>query len=131
MKELRGGKSYQKLGYIDYNLSDYFNKAECINRVLKEYDCKTRLANSYLKIKLIVNENSLKIPKSSGLSPTIQQKCEKTSLFTFPFNSNTENSRSMKIICNTNEHSPFTPSHSRNSSKGSGASLSEKVGHQR
>ena len=69
-KELRGGKSYQKLGYIDYNLSDFIlknyqqengnkNQAEyCVNRVLKEYESQTkkknqqRLDNSYLKIKL-------------------------------------------------------------------------------
>lgn len=62
-KELRGGKSYQKLGYVDYNLSDYIfkyqqelyacllnssslnpqfiktNSAEYgVNRILKEYE---------------------------------------------------------------------------------------------
>ena len=64
-KELRGGKSYQKLGYVDFNLADfifkyqqelYFNQIlcnngtsmqmngtsgsgeYCVNRILKEYD---------------------------------------------------------------------------------------------
>ena len=63
-KELRGGKSYQKLGYVDYNLSDFIHKYQqenatvtlnqtylacaspntnsdlefCVNRILKEYE---------------------------------------------------------------------------------------------
>jgi len=58
-KELRGGKSYQKLGYVDFNLADFifkyqqelyfnqiyscnanssFNGDYCVNRILKEYD---------------------------------------------------------------------------------------------
>ena len=57
-KELRGGKSYQKLGYVDYNLADFIFKYQqelyyfqmlcssanaassgeyCVNRILKEY----------------------------------------------------------------------------------------------
>ena len=69
-KELRGGKSYQKLGYVDYNLSDYILKYQqqndqefCVNRILKEYDTNSkknqqRLDNSYLKIKIrILDQN--------------------------------------------------------------------------
>jgi hypothetical protein len=64
-KELRGGKSYQKLGYVDFNLADFIFKYQqelylnqilcnngtslqmngtsgggeyCVNRILKEYD---------------------------------------------------------------------------------------------
>lgn len=69
-KELRGGKSYQKLGYVDYNLSEYILKYQqhyesefCANRILKEYDTNSkknqqRLDNSVLKIKIrIMTEN--------------------------------------------------------------------------
>ncbi|CAF0940943.1 unnamed protein product [Brachionus calyciflorus] len=69
-KELRGGKSYQKLGYVDYNLSDFILKYQqceqstsefCVNRILKEYDNTSkknqqRLDNSYLKIKIKIIE---------------------------------------------------------------------------
>lgn len=85
-KELRGGKSYQKLGYVDYNLADYILKYQqeyqqleehhhhhqqqpefCVNRILKEYDASTssnasskkthqRLDNSYLKVNIKVTE---------------------------------------------------------------------------
>jgi hypothetical protein len=88
-KELRGGKSYQKLGYIDYNLSDFIlqkyqnqnndsnsnlnmdnsnssnnNIEYCVNRVLKEYDSQMkknqqRLDNSYLKIKIKIIDPSI------------------------------------------------------------------------
>ncbi|RNA25095.1 hypothetical protein BpHYR1_044089 [Brachionus plicatilis] len=70
-KELRGGKSYQKLGYVDYNLSEYilnyqqhYEHEFCANRILKEYDTNSkknqqRLDNSVLKIKIrIVTQNA-------------------------------------------------------------------------
>ena len=64
-KELRGGKSYQKLGYVDYNLADFIFKYQqdllllggssqssplasppppgdfCVSRILKEYETST------------------------------------------------------------------------------------------
>lgn len=78
-KELRGGKSYQKLGYVDYNLSEYIHKYQqhfesefCANRILKEYDTNSkknqqRLDNSVLKIKIcIVTENGDILGSNSG-----------------------------------------------------------------
>jgi len=94
-KELRGGKSYQKLGYVDYNLTDYIFKYQqqqldppliqsttnefCINRILKEYDVSNssnissskknhqRLDNSYLKINIkIIDSNSNQLTKKSN-----------------------------------------------------------------
>ncbi len=96
-KELRGGKSYQKLGYVDYNLTDYIFKYQqhqldppmiqsttnefCINRILKEYDASNssnissskknhqRLDNSYLKINIkIVDSNSNQSSKKSSIN---------------------------------------------------------------
>ena len=82
-KELRGGKSYQKIGYVDYNLVDFISKYHetlngpnpenefCVNRILKEYDSASsssssaskknqqRLDNSYLKIKIKIFETNL------------------------------------------------------------------------
>lgn len=80
-KELRGGKSYQKLGYVDLNLADYVLRQQqqqmqmdaagstaaysefCVNRILKEYATKAsggaqRLDNSFLKIKIRVAQDS-------------------------------------------------------------------------
>lgn len=82
-KELRGGKSYQKLGYVDLNLADYILRQQqqqqqqiaemssggggvsefCVNRILKEYATKAssgaqRLDNSYLKIKIRVAQDA-------------------------------------------------------------------------
>ena len=100
-KELRGGKSYQKLGYVDYNLSEYIHKYQqhfesefCANRILKEYDTSSkknqqRLDNSVLKIKICVvsgdnsgsssgqltlsNNNLKDISTSSSESPSLRQ----------------------------------------------------------
>lgn len=76
-KEQRGGKTYHKLGYVDYNLTDYIMKYEqdaqfnefCVNRILKEYETVNsassatkknhqRLDNSYLKINIKIIESS-------------------------------------------------------------------------
>ncbi len=149
---MRGGKSYQKLGYIDYNLSDYINKNETINRVLKEYDSKNRLDNSYLKIKLNINEiNVNTVKKPSGLSSQMNQQYEKyekhspspTSEAASPqsdnskqqskhgFYSPTKTKAKMENLqSNPSVERSFTPTHSRNSSKGSALSFIER-GHQR
>jgi hypothetical protein len=74
-KELRGGKSYQKIGYVDFNLTDFLTKYNdnntttnenefCVNRILKEYDLtekknQQRLDNSYLKIKIKILDSNL------------------------------------------------------------------------
>lgn len=72
-KELRGGKSYQKLGYVDLNIADFIMRIPqhqlaadvsefCVNRLLKEYATKAsagqRLDNSYLKIKIRVAQDA-------------------------------------------------------------------------
>jgi hypothetical protein len=137
-KEIRGGKSFQKLGYIDYNLSDYLNKSETINRVLKEYDSKNRLDNSFLKVKIKVNEQELLLHQQSSPIKELIIDNNKT-------NSSSSSSSLLTIINNhkkdedcldsnlllsiTNEHNQFI-SHTRNSSKSSALSFNEK-GHQR
>jgi hypothetical protein len=92
-KELRGGKSYQKLGYVDYNLADYIFKYQqdqqqqastgastelCVNRILKEYESGTssitkknqqRLDNSYLKIKIKIIDPSVQQPMMPSPPP--------------------------------------------------------------
>lgn len=79
-KELRGGKSYQKLGYVDYNLADYILKYQqqneqsneyCVNRILKEYDTTSkknqqRLDNSYLKIKIRIHDQVTSAPSNAS-----------------------------------------------------------------
>lgn len=101
-KELRGGKSYQKIGYVDYNLTDFISKYHetmnapnpenefCVNRILKEYDTTSgssstaskknqqRLDNSYLKIKIkIVDSNlppsQLNVPIGQPMSANVGQ----------------------------------------------------------
>lgn len=101
-KELRGGKSYQKLGYVDYNLSDFILKYQqdstaamsstdtsnieyCVNRILKEYDTQQakknqqRLDNSFLKIKIRINESSvvIKPPPATPVNSSIGLKMNK------------------------------------------------------
>lgn len=93
-KELRGGKSYQKIGYVDYNLTDFISKYQestnttdnefCVNRILKEYETtgvatsssskknQQRLDNSYLKIKIKVLDSNLPPSQININSPTSQ-----------------------------------------------------------
>ena len=113
-KELRGGKSYQKLGYVDYNLTYYIFKYQqqhldpsliqsttttnefCINRILKEYDASSssnissskknhqRLDNSYLKI-------NIKIVDSINTNLNSNQSSKKPSI------NNTNNTNKLLI----------------------------------
>ena len=144
MKEIRGGKSFQKLGYIDYNLSDYLNKSETINRVLKEYDSKNRLDNSFLKVKIKVNEQ-----EPSPQQPLIYKQMSSSSsspIKELIIDNKTSSSSSSSLInhkkdviddidCSlppTNEyHHHQQISHSRNSSKSSALSFNNEKGHQR
>jgi hypothetical protein len=95
-KELRGGKSYKKLGYVDYNLADFIFKYQqelyfsnntgggggdfSVNRILKEYLKGTsgkskknqqRSDNSYLKINIKVIDTLLLTMSVANLPPTV------------------------------------------------------------
>lgn len=67
-KELKGGRSFQKLGYADINLSE-FAGAGILSRkfILNGYDCKNRQDNSTLKITiemtLVSGDPVFKVPK--------------------------------------------------------------------
>lgn len=50
-QELKGGKSFQKLGFVDINLSEFAGAGFTSERYLLEgYDSKRRLDNSVLKV---------------------------------------------------------------------------------
>jgi hypothetical protein len=118
-------------------LSDYLNKSETINRVLKEYDSKNRLDNSFLKVKIKVNEQELLHRQSSPIKELIvdnnktNSSSSSSSLLTIINNHKKEEDclDSNLLLTTTNEHNQFI-SHSRNSSKSSALSFNEK-GHQR
>lgn len=55
-KELKGGKSYQKLGFADINLSEFAGSGLQQRRYLLEgYETKHRLDNSTLKLTMVVS----------------------------------------------------------------------------
>ena len=136
------------MGFIDYNLSDYLNRTETIKRVLKEYDSKNRLDNSYLKVKLSLSEMSLDPVDKPTTSPLKLQQSENEKTPPASISSSSENFKQQQqttkhgfcsptnsktkienIQMNSDERA-FTPTHSRNSSKGSTVSFAER-GHQR
>lgn len=50
-KEMKGGRSYYKLGFIDLNLAEYAGSGETSRRFLLEgYDSRHRLDNSLLRV---------------------------------------------------------------------------------
>lgn len=52
-QEIKGGKSYQKLGFVDVNLSEFAGTGFSSQRFLLEgYDSKKRLDNSLLKVNI-------------------------------------------------------------------------------
>lgn len=52
-KEMKGGRSYYKLGFIDLNLAEYAGSGEISRRFLLEgYDQRHRLDNSMLLVSL-------------------------------------------------------------------------------
>ena len=56
LQELKGGKSYQKLGFADINLSEFAGSGSQQRRYLLEgYDTKHRLDNSTLKLTMVVS----------------------------------------------------------------------------
>lgn len=68
-KELKGGKSYQKLGFVDINLSEFAGMGFASQRYLLEgYDSKRRLDNSLLKINvcitLLSGDPCFKVPRA-------------------------------------------------------------------
>ncbi|XP_065209650.1 early estrogen-induced gene 1 protein isoform X4 [Planococcus citri] len=73
-KELKGGKSFQKLGFTDLNLAEFAGCGETTRRCLLEgYDSKHRQDNSMLRININMNMLSgdvlFKVP-----SPSLKQK---------------------------------------------------------
>lgn len=55
-KELKGGKSYQKLGFADVNLSEFAGSGSIQRKFLLEgYDSKHRQDNSTLKVTMVVS----------------------------------------------------------------------------
>lgn len=55
-KELKGGRSYQKLGFADINLSEFAGSGSQQRRFLLEgYDSKHRQDNSTLKVTMVVS----------------------------------------------------------------------------
>lgn len=52
-KEMKGGRSYYKLGFIDLNLAEYAGSGETSRRFLLEgYDSRHRLDNSMLRVSI-------------------------------------------------------------------------------
>ncbi len=52
-QEVKGGKSYQKLGFADVNLAEFAGAGLSSRRYLLEgYDSKRRLDNSTLKVNI-------------------------------------------------------------------------------
>lgn len=49
-QEVRGGKSFQKLGFADVNLAEFAGSGGSQRYLLEAYDSKTRLHNSMLKV---------------------------------------------------------------------------------
>lgn len=122
-KELKGGKTFQKLGYVDYNLTDFINKSEVIKRVLKGYDDKTRYDNSYLKIKLEC------IDTDGGMDNQLANSNSQSIEVIPADNFSTKNSQSLNLlqVPGSNGGNKSINGHSRTSSKGSSVSF----GHQR
>lgn len=55
-QELKGGRSFQKLGFTDLNLAEFAGCGETTRRCLLEgYDSKYRQDNSMLRIRLNMN----------------------------------------------------------------------------
>ncbi|KAI0218392.1 C2 NT-type domain-containing protein [Lamellibrachia satsuma] len=71
-KEVKGGKSSQKLGFADVNLSQYAGAGSSSRRyLLKGYDSRSRQDNSMLKVNismtLLSGDPCFKAPKSKSL----------------------------------------------------------------
>lgn len=123
-KELKGGKTLQKLGYVDFNLTDYLNKSETIKRVLKGYDDKTRYDNSYLKIKLECSDTDGGGSEQVHHSSATSQHLEVIPCDSVPKGNVSMNSLQLPGNLSANRS---INGHSRTSSKGSSVSF----GHQR
>ncbi|KAL8559834.1 hypothetical protein ACOMHN_030170 [Nucella lapillus] len=72
-KEMRGGRSHQKLGFVDLNLAHFAGAGQQTRRFLLEgYDAKHRQDNSNIKIavelSLIAGDPVFKVPSSFSLS---------------------------------------------------------------
>ncbi|XP_051154041.1 protein FAM102A isoform X2 [Leptopilina boulardi] len=72
-KELKGGRSYQKLGFCDLNLAEFAGAGLCRRRCLLEgYDARHRQDNSMLRVSIKMNMVSgdilFKVP-----SPSLKQ----------------------------------------------------------
>lgn len=73
-KEVRGGRSHQKLGFVDLNLAQFAGAGQQKRRFLLEgYDAKHRQDNSTIKImvelSLIAGDPVFKVPTSFSVSP--------------------------------------------------------------
>ncbi|XP_059149898.1 EEIG family member 2-like isoform X2 [Physella acuta] len=72
-KELKGGRSHQKLGYVDLNLAQFAGGGKVTRRYLLEgYDTKHRQDNSNIKItvelSLISGDPVFKVPSNHSVS---------------------------------------------------------------
>ncbi|XP_069562298.1 EEIG family member 2-like isoform X1 [Brachyistius frenatus] len=83
-KELKGGKTFAKLGFADLNLSEFAGSGSTVRRCLLEgYDTKnTRQDNSILKVvistQLMSGDPCFKTPASTAMTlgiPTAQAEC--------------------------------------------------------
>ncbi|CAG5134005.1 unnamed protein product [Candidula unifasciata] len=83
-KELKGGKSHQKLGYVDLNLAQFAGGGKMTKRYLLEgYDTKHRQDNSTIKISvellLISGDPVFKVPSNHAVtqsSSAIGHSCD-------------------------------------------------------
>lgn len=78
-KEIKGGRSYQKLGFIDLNLAEFAGSGLTSRKCLLEgYDTRHRQDNSMLNVSLrmhmIQGDILFKVPSPSPKSKTIPQE---------------------------------------------------------
>uniref|UniRef100_A0A2P2I4V3 Protein FAM102A-like n=1 Tax=Hirondellea gigas TaxID=1518452 RepID=A0A2P2I4V3_9CRUS len=71
-KELRGGKSYEKLGFADVNLAEFAGSGGNHRYLLQAYDTKHRLLNStltvFLHMTIMSGDPCFKAKERSGIS---------------------------------------------------------------
>lgn len=77
-KEVKGGKTYQKLGFADINLSEYAGSGKTSRRFLLEgYDSKRRQDNSILKVNIAMSltfgDPLFKVPEAASRNLAVQQ----------------------------------------------------------
>lgn len=122
-KELRGGKSYQKLGYVDCNLTDFIFKYQLeqnqliqsknnnvnniqsnsdefsVNRILKEYETGSHISSKKNQQRLDNSYLKIKIK----IIDNCQNSAQKDKNITWINNSNKDNSNNSNNVMSNNE----------------------------